>query len=136
MSTMYAELGDLKVGSFIVIDGEPCRIVEMSKAKTGKHGSAKAHVVAIGIFTGTKKTLVAPVSQRVEVPIVNKRTAQVLAITGDTVQLMDLETYETFEVDMPKEEDIRAKLSPGAEVEYWEVMGRRKIMRVLKGTSK
>ncbi len=133
---MYAELGSLKVGSFIVIDGEPCRIVEMSKAKTGKHGSAKAHVVAIGIFTGTKRTLVAPVSQRVEVPIINKKTAQVLAITGDTIQLMDLETYETFEVEMPKEEEIRSKLAPGAEVEYWEVMGRRKIMRVLKGASK
>ncbi|MCD6428084.1 MAG: translation initiation factor IF-5A, partial [Desulfurococcales archaeon] len=82
MSTMYAELGSLKPGSFIVIDGEPCRIVEMSKAKTGKHGSAKAHVVAIGIFSGSKKTLVAPVDQRVEVPIIDKRTAQVIAITG------------------------------------------------------
>ena len=133
MSTMYAELGSLKPGSFIVIDGEPCRIVEMSKAKTGKHGSAKAHVVAIGIFSGSKKTLVAPVDQRIEVPIIDKRTAQVIAITGDTLQLMDLETYETFEVDMPKEEEIRSKLAPGAEVEYWEVMGRRKIMRVLKG---
>ncbi len=133
MSTMYAELGSLKVGNFIVINGEPCRIVEMSKAKTGKHGSAKAHVVAIGIFTGNKRTLVAPVSQRVEVPIIDKRNAQVIAVTGDTVQLMDLETYETFEVDMPGEEDIRAKLEPGAEVEYWVVMSRRKIMRVLKG---
>ncbi|MCD6278291.1 MAG: translation initiation factor IF-5A [Desulfurococcales archaeon] len=133
MSTMYAELGSLRPGSFIVIDGEPCRIVEMSRAKTGKHGSAKAHVVAIGIFTGTKKTLVAPADQRVEVPIIDKRTAQVIAITGDTLQLMDLETYETFEVDLPKDEEIRTRLSPGAEVEYWEVMGRRKIMRVLKG---
>jgi len=133
MSTMYAELGSLKVGNFIVINGEPCRIVEMSKAKTGKHGSAKAHVVAIGIFTGNKRTLVAPVSQRVEVPIIDKRNAQVIAVTGDTVQLMDLETYETFEVDMPDEESIRTKLEPGAEVEYWVVMGRRKIMRVLKG---
>ncbi len=133
MSTMYAELGELKVGSFIVIDGEPCRIVEITKAKTGKHGSAKAHVVAIGIFSGSKKTLVAPVSQRVEVPIIDKRTAQVLAVMGDTVQLMDMETYETFEVEMPEEEEIRSKLQPGAEVEYWEAMGRRKIMRVLKG---
>ncbi|MCD6324045.1 MAG: translation initiation factor IF-5A [Desulfurococcales archaeon] len=132
MSTMYAELGSLKTGNFIVIDGEPCRIVEISKAKTGKHGSAKAHVVAIGIFTGNKKTLVAPVSQRVEVPIINKRTGQVIAVTGDTLQLMDLETYETLEVEMPSEEDLRSKLQPGAEVEYWEVMGQRKIMRVLK----
>jgi len=132
VSTMYAELGSLKNGNFIVIDGEPCRIVEITKAKTGKHGSAKAHVVAIGIFTGNKKTLVAPVSQRVEVPIIDKRTAQVIAVTGDTVQLMDLETYETLESEMPEEPEIKDKLQPGAEVEYWEVMGKRKIMRVLK----
>ncbi len=132
MSTMYAELGGLKTGNFIVIDGEPCRIVEISKAKTGKHGSAKAHVVAIGIFSGNKKTLVAPVSQRVEVPIINKRTGQVIALTGNSVQIMDLETYETLEVEMPAEEEIKSKLQPGAEVEYWEVMGKRKIMRVLK----
>ncbi|MEM4865936.1 MAG: translation initiation factor IF-5A, partial [Acidilobaceae archaeon] len=60
MSINYATLGDLKKGSFIVIDGEPCKIVDMSTAKTGKHGSAKAHVVAIGVFTGQKRTLIAP----------------------------------------------------------------------------
>ncbi|MEM1649279.1 MAG: translation initiation factor IF-5A, partial [Sulfolobales archaeon] len=74
MSITYAELGELKEGSFIVIDGEPCRIVEITKAKTGKHGSAKAHVVAISILSGTRKTLVAPVDTRVEVPIIDKRT--------------------------------------------------------------
>ncbi|HDD26009.1 MAG TPA: translation initiation factor IF-5A [Acidilobales archaeon] len=125
----YAELGSLKKGSYIVIGGEPCRIVEITKAKTGKHGSAKAHVVAIGVFTGTKRTLVAPVSQKVEVPIIEKRTGQVLAITGDTLQIMDLETYETFEIEMP-EEEIASKLAPGVEVEYWVIMGRKKIVRV------
>lgn len=126
----YAELGELRVGSYIVIDGEPCRIVEMSKAKTGKHGSAKAHIVAIGIFSGAKKTLVAPVSQRVEVPIINKRTGQILAITGNSLQVMDLETFETFEMEIPKEEEIASKLAPGVEVEYWVIMNRRKIVRV------
>ena len=131
MSVEYVELGELGEGSYIVIDGEPCRIVEITRAKTGKHGSAKAHVVAIGIFSGSRKTLVAPVDQRVEVPIVNKRAAQVIAILGDRVQLMDSETYETFEVDLPGEE-ISSKMRVGSEVEYWEVMGIRRIMRVLK----
>ncbi len=79
MSVNYATLGELKKGSYIVIDGEPCRIVEITKAKTGKHGSAKAHVVAIGVFSGQKKTFVAPVDTRVQVPIIEKRLAQVLA---------------------------------------------------------
>jgi translation initiation factor 5A len=132
LSVEYAELGDLREGSYIVIDGEPCRIVEISKAKTGKHGSAKVHVVAIGIFSGSRRSLVAPADQRVEVPIINKRTGQVLAITGGKVQVMDMETYETFELDMPSDPEVASRISTGSEVEYWEVMGVRKIMRVLR----
>jgi len=130
VSKTYAELGNLKVGSYIIIDGEPCRIVEMSKAKTGKHGSAKAHVVAVGVFTGSKKTLVAPVDQRVEVPIIEKRTGQVIADTGETLQVMDLETFETFEIEKPKEPELLSKIKPGVDVEYWIILGHRKIMRV------
>jgi translation initiation factor 5A len=130
MAIEYAELGELKEGSYIVIDGEPCRIVEISKAKTGKHGSAKVHVVAIGLFTGSRKTLVGPSDQRVEVPIIEKRIGQVIAILGDKVQIMDKETFETFEADIPADESVRSKLVAGAEVEYWTVLGRRLIMRV------
>ena len=130
MAVEHAELGELKEGSYIVIDGEPCRIVEISKAKTGKHGSAKVHVVAIGLFTGSRKTLVGPSDQRVEVPIIEKRTGQVIAVLGDKVQIMDKETFETFEADMPNDESIRSKLAAGAEVEYWTVLGRRLVVRV------
>ena len=124
------ELGSLKVGSYIVIDGEPCRIVEMTKSKPGKHGSAKARVVAIGIFDGVKRSIVKPVDAQVEVPIVEKRAGQVLSIMPEAVQLMDLETYEVFEAPLPEEEELRAKMAPGVEVEYWRILGRAKIMRV------
>ena len=130
MSKTYATLGELKPGNFIIIDNEPCKIVEMSKAKTGKHGSAKAHVVAIGIFSGAKKTLVAPVDQQVEVPLIEKRVGQIIADTGDAFQVMDLETYETFEIEKKyADEKIRDKLQPGTEIEYWVIMGRRLIVR-------
>ncbi len=131
VSVNYATLGDLKKGSYIVIDGEPCRIVEITRAKTGKHGSAKAHVVAISVFTGQKKTLVAPVDTRVQVPIIEKRLGQILADMGDVVQIMDMETYDTFEVEKPTDdEQLVSKLQPGVTVEYWIIMGRPKIMRV------
>ena len=131
MSVNYATLGELKKGSYIVIDGEPCRIVEISRAKTGKHGSAKAHVVAIGVFSGQKKTMVAPVDTRVQVPVIEKRLAQVLADMGDTVQLMDMETFETFDVEKPTDdEQLAAKIKPGVNVEYWPIMGKPKIIRV------
>ncbi len=131
MSVNYATLGELKKGSYIVIDGEPCRIVEISRAKTGKHGSAKAHVVAIGVFSGQKKTMVAPVDTRVQVPVIEKRLAQVLADMGDMVQLMDLETFETFEVEKPTDDpNLAEKLASGVNVEYWIIMGRPKIIRI------
>jgi translation initiation factor 5A len=126
----YASLGELRVGSFVVIGGEPCRIVEMSRTKTGKHGSAKVHVVAIGVFSGQKRTMVAPVDARVEVPVVEKRIGQVLADTGAGLQVMDLETYETFELEKPEDPELAARIKPGVEVEYWVIMGRSKIMRV------
>lgn len=130
MSKTYATLGDLKPGSFIVIDNEPCRIVEMSRAKTGKHGSAKAHVIAMGLFTGAKKTLVAPVDQQVEVPIIEKKVGQITADMGNVFQVMDLETYDTFEVEKNLvDEKIRDKLQPGTEVEYWLIMGKKIIVR-------
>jgi translation initiation factor 5A len=131
MSKNYETLGNLKPGSFIIIDGEPCKIVEISKAKTGKHGSAKANVVAISLFTGNKKTLVAPADSQVEVPIIDKRVGQIIADMGEQFQLMDMESFETFEVDKSSiEEDLRDKLKVGSEVEYWVVMGKRLIIRL------
>ncbi|MCC6003004.1 MAG: translation initiation factor IF-5A [Thermofilum sp.] len=130
MSTRPEEAGNIKVGSFIVIDGEPCKVVEVEKSKTGKHGSAKARIVGVGFFDGGKRSIVLPTDARVEVPVVRKFTAQVVAIMGESLQLMNLEDYTTFEMLMPQEEDIKAKLNEGVEVEVWEVMGRPKIMRV------
>lgn len=123
------DLGSLKPGSLIVIDNEPCRIVSVEKSKPGKHGSAKARVVGIGLFDGIKRSLVGPVDSLVNVPVIKKRSAQVLSIS-ETVQLMDLETYEVFETIMPADEELKSKLMPGVTVEYWEVLNRRLIVRV------
>lgn len=124
------DLGSCKEGSYILIDGEACRIVEYDKSKPGKHGAAKARVVGIGVFDSVKRSLVLPVSTNVEVPLIEKKSGQVVSSSPTSVQLMDLETFETFDVPMPSEEDVKSKLASGIEVEYWRVMGRTKIMRV------
>ncbi len=124
------DLGSVKEGSYIIIDGEPSRIVEYDKSKPGKHGAAKARIVAIGLFDGVKRSLVSPVSASIEVPIIEKRSAQVISVSGATVQLMDLESFEYFDVEMPKEPEISSKIQAGVEVEYWRTMSRNKIMRV------
>ncbi|MEM1543820.1 MAG: translation initiation factor IF-5A [Candidatus Bathyarchaeia archaeon] len=124
------DVGDLKEGSYVIIDDEPCHIVEVTKSKPGKHGSAKARVVALGVFDGVKRSFVKPVDAKVDVPIIEKRSGQVIAVLPSSVQLMDLETYEVFETQLPQEEDLRSRLANGVEVEYWRIMGRTKIMRV------
>ena len=122
------ELGALRAGSYIIIDGEPCRIMNYTKSKPGKHGSAKARIVAVGVFDEAKRTLVKPVNAQVEVPIIQKKGGQVIALLPAAIQIMDLETYEIFEAPIP-EEEIRSKLASGIEVEYWSILGKTRIMR-------
>lgn len=123
------DLGSLKVGSYIVIDNEPCRIVAYDHSKPGKHGSAKARVSAISVFDGSKHTLVSPVSASVEVPLIDKRNGQVISITGNVLQLMDLGTFEVFETSSV-EQEIFNTIHQGGEVEYWKVLDRIKVVRV------
>ena len=124
------DVGSLRVGGYMIIDNEPCRIVDITKSKPGKHGAAKARIVAIGVFDGQKRQFVKPVDANTEVPLIDKRTGQVFALNPNTVQIMDLETYEYLDSPYPEEEDIKSKLESGVEVEYWKIMGRVKITRI------
>ena len=101
------DLGSLKVGSYIMIDGEPCRIVSYDHSKPGKHGSAKARVAAMGVFDGSRHSLVSPVSANVEVPLIDKRNGQVISISDRMLQIMDLETFEVFETSSVEDENSR-----------------------------
>ena len=127
-----ASLSDVKIGSYILIDGEPCRIIEYDKSKPGKHGSAKARVVATGVFDGSKHSLVSPVSAGIEIPMIEKRTGQVISINKEQgiIQIMDMETFETFDSPPPDDKEINNKLIEGNEVEYWKVLGKTKIVRI------
>ena len=123
------EVRMLRVNRYMIIDDEPCKIMSISTSKPGKHGESKARIEAIGIFDGQKRSVVHPVKHKVHVPIIDKRNAQILSLMGsDTVQLMDLETYETFEMPIPDE--YKGKLGPGNEIMYLKALGRKKITRV------
>lgn len=122
-----AEVRTLKVNRYIIIDEEPCKILSISTSKPGKHGEAKARIEAIGIFDNQKRSVVHPVKHKVGVPMIDKRSAQILSIMGENVQLMDMETYETFEMPIP--EELKGQLEPGKEILYLEALGRKKITR-------
>jgi translation initiation factor 5A len=127
--TKPVDVGSLRVGGYMMIEGEPCHIVDITKSKPGKHGSAKARIVAIGVFDGGRRSFVKPVDLNAEVPIIDKRAGQVFAVNPSGVQIMDLETYEYFDAPFPQEEELKAKLVAGVEIEYWRIMGRVKIVR-------
>jgi len=128
------ELGSLKIGSYILLQvsdqptGDPCRITEYDTSKPGKHGSAKARIVGVGIFDGQKRPHVGPVSQQIHVTLIDKRAGQIISIVGSNIQVMDSETFETIDVDMI-EEELEGTLQQGNDIEYWNVMGRTKILR-------
>ncbi|MFQ5885499.1 MAG: translation initiation factor IF-5A [Thermoplasmata archaeon] len=127
MSWTQAELRTLKPNRYILIDGEPCKILSINISKPGKHGEAKARVEAVGLFDEQRRSIVHPVTHKVKVPMIDKRKAQVLAVLGSEVQLMDLDTYETFNVAVAPE--LRGRLSPGGEIQYLVAMEKRKITR-------
>jgi translation initiation factor 5A len=122
------EVRELKEGKYIVIDDEACKIMSIVTSKPGKHGEAKARIDAIGIFDNQKRSIVHPVKHKLDVPIIDKRNAQVLSVSGKNVQLMDLENYETFELPIP--EEFAGAIASGKEIQYISALGKRKITRV------
>ncbi len=127
MSWTQQEIRELKPNRYILLDEEPCRIVSIQTSKPGKHGEAKARLEAIGLFDEQKRSVVHPVTHKVRVPIIDKKKAQILSVHGNLAQLMDLQTYETFELGISAE--FQGQLSPGGEIMYLEAMGRRKLTK-------
>jgi len=116
-------------GTTILVDGKACSVKSNDISKTGKHGASKCRIEAREIFTGKKKVVAVPGHERFEVPLIQKRNAQVLNKTETGASVMDLESYETLEVKA--DEEIRSQLAPEKQVEYWDIEGEKAIMRVL-----
>ena len=128
MVTTRTIIKSLKPGRYCVIDGEPCKVLSMTTSVPGKHGAAKARLEAIGLFDNKRRSIVKPAHTEIEVPIVDKRVGQVLSISGDVAQLMDMETYETFDAKIP--EEVKSSIKEGGEVSYWVIMERKMIMQI------
>ena len=118
---------DAKVGVNIIVDGSPCTVKKMDVSKTGKHGHAKVRIEAVGILDNKKKVFVIPGHDKLEVPLVEKRKAQVLSFGANKASIMDLESFETLEVECP--EEIKSELEENSNVEYWDVEGQKIIKR-------
>jgi len=119
---------EARVGTNIIYEGQPFTVKKMDISKTGKHGHAKVRVEAVNMFTDSKKVFVIPGHDRFEVPMVLKKKGQILSV-GEKMSVMDLESFETFEMECP--EDLKHEIVENSNVEYWDVEGRKVIKRKL-----
>ncbi len=131
MEKKFIKVGQLREGNYVLIDDTVCQIRGIEKSKPGKHGAAKARVTAIGVFDDVKRTLLKSTGDEADIPIVQRGNAQVSAVMGDMVSLMDINSYEVFECPKPK--DI-GSIKAGDEIEYIRVDQNTRILRK-KGTS-
>lgn len=91
----------------MVIKGFPCKIVEISTSKTGKHGHAKANIVAVDIFTGKKYEDISPSSHNMDQPVVTRKDFQLIDIDEEGfVTVMDdkNDTRSDLRLDVDGEE--------------------------------
>lgn len=131
MATKNESAGSLQKGSYIVIDGAACKVVDIQTSKPGKHGHSKIRISAMGMIDEKKRIVVMPGHDNVEVPIIEKKTAQVLSIQKDIANVMDSETYETFDLKIP--EELKGQVVEGCSVLYWQILD-DKVMKQVKGS--
>ncbi len=129
MSTKQIDVRSLKVGSYIVVDGVACTIKSIQISSPGKHGHAKSRIEAVGIIDGQKKIFVAPSHDKMESPIIEKETAQVLSINSNKASVMDMKSFETFELEIPHE--LKDDVKEGINVLYWVIL-KDKVMKQVK----
>ena len=123
--TTRVEVRTLKVGRYVALEENAYKILGMSKSKPGKHGGAKARIELVDLFTGQKRSHVAPVTDSINVPMIEKGSAIITHIDGNEVHAMDNKTYEAM--ILPVEEGM--DLVAGGEILWMEAMGRYKISR-------
>lgn len=120
---------DAKPGTNIMVDGAPCTVRSQDISKTGKHGASKCRMECTGMIDGKKRIVMKPGSDRFDVPLVEKKKGQILSFEGSTASLMDLETFETINVEVA--EDVREQMKEGVQVEYWDIEGQKIVKKAL-----
>lgn len=131
MAVKLTSVGSLTKGKYCIIEGAACKIADIQTSRPGKHGHSKVRLVAVGIIDGKKRDVVMPGHDNIEVPVVEKKNAQILSVHGDVANVMDMETYETFDLKIP--EELKSEVSEGVTVLYWVILS-DKVMKQVKGS--
>jgi len=126
--TKLVSVGTVKEGNVVVIDGEACKVISIQTSRPGKHGHAKVRLTGVGMIDGKKREVMMPGHDNIPVPIIDKRNAQVLSITGKTANVMDAESYETFDLNIPDE--LAEQVVEGVTIVYWVILNAKVLKQV------
>ncbi len=136
------DVSKIKKGGFILHDDIAYRVIDITHSKAGKHGHGKYRIDAVSLIGNKKISIVVSSGHKVDVPIIEKHNAQVLTIetkvetinnekiTKKIANVMDLETYETFDLEVP--EELKDQIKEGDKVMYWSIMGEKVMKQILK----
>jgi translation initiation factor 5A len=127
--TKSVSVGTLQKGNYVVVDGAACKVSDTQTSRPGKHGHAKVRLTAVGLLDDKKRVIVMPGHDKIDTPIVDKKTAQVLSIQDNKATIMDSETYETFELEIP--EELKKDCVEGCNIMYWIILD-SKVMKQVK----
>ena len=128
MVARVIEATEMRVGTYLLLDNIAHQVKKMDVSKTGKHGHAKVRFEAVSAFSGKKKVMVVPGHDKFEVPMIEKRAAQVLSVSDNVASLMDNESFENLDLDIP--EDLQGSVNDGVSVEYWDIEGNKLLKKV------
>ena len=133
-NTFPSQAHIIRKNGHIVIDGRPCKVVDMTTSKTGKHGHAKVHFVAVDIFNGKKMEDLVPSSHNVEVPILERNEYELLNIEDGHVSLLLPDGTSRSDIPLPYDEDVCKQLldrfenGPVTMVTVLKAMGEEQIV--------
>ncbi|KAK4193921.1 eukaryotic translation initiation factor 5A-1 [Podospora australis] len=142
-ATFPMQCSALRKNGFVVIKNRPCKIVDMSTSKTGKHGHAKVHLVALDIFTGKKLEDLCPSTHNMDVPVVKRQEYTLIDISDDGyLSLMNSDGDIKDDVRLP-DGDVGSKITKMFKEEEKETlvtvqtaMGEEAAIDCKEGTSK
>jgi translation initiation factor 5A len=128
MVARVIEATEMRVGTFVLLDGVAHQVKKTDTSKTGKHGHAKVRFEAVNIFSGKKKVSVVPGHDKFEVPMINKKNGQVLSVHGNMASIMDSESFENLDIEIL--EGVEG-IVEGSNIEYWDIEGEKLLKRAL-----
>jgi len=140
-NTYPQQCSALRKNGYVVIKNRPCKIVEMSTSKTGKHGHAKVHLVAIDVFTGKKYEDICPSTHNMNVPNVGRKDYQLVDIDDDFLSLMDDAGNQKDDLKIPDDDvgkQIKEYFNKGEDifVTVMTAMGEEKAIGTKTATNK